>query len=388
MPTEPNHLVRPQAGSHCAQPQVLERAPTGQIRPDLLMVGGTGRNSGKTELACRIIARHAPSEPVVGLKVTAVDRTDGHCPHGGDGCGVCSSLEVPWIVSEELDRRPTKDSCRMLASGALRVFWLRSLRAQLHRGAADLLSYVPRGWVGVCESTSLRQLVEPGLFLMVRSPDGSSDKASARKVAHLADRVVVSNGRSFDLELDRISVVDGRWVLRREGCAVVIGGADAGPGADRAAALSRTRASLESQFDRVVAGPRDPDPGRAAVPPAELSGRPDEWCLVTPLLSDGVPPGLVNALFRRRAKVDAVVAVTRSDDQDVVLAIARSEILPDVIATMKQGPDAVTALGDRCAVRVLRPRTPGSGAELKGLSATAQTAAAADPARRRGTGPT
>jgi hypothetical protein len=360
MPTEPNHLVRPQAGSHWAQPQVLEGAPTGQNRPDLLIVGGTGRNSGKTELACRIIARHAASEPVVGLKVTAVDRTDGHCPHGGDGCGVCSSLEVPWIVSEELDRRPTKDSCRMLASGARRVFWLRSLRAQLHRGAADLLSYLPRGWVGVCESTSLRQLVEPGLFLMVRGPDGGGDKASARKVAHLADRVVVSNGRSFDLELDRISVVDGRWVLRREGCAVVIGGADAGSGADRAAALSRTRASLEPQFDRVVAGPRDPHPGRAAVPPAELSGRPDEWCLVTPPLSDGVPPGLVNALFRRRSGLDVVVATARSGSRDICLALCRRALLPEVTGARGWSVGAVSRLGDRWKVGELQWQAPGS----------------------------
>ncbi len=203
--------------------------PGGRLyRPDLLMIGSFARNSGKTELACRIIRRHADEAPVVGLKVTTVERTDGRCPHGDTGCGVCSSHTVPWVVSRELDRESPKDTCRLLASGAHEVFWLRVRRSELAAGAAELLRHVPKGRLCVCESNSLRTVVEPGLFLQVRAADATHAKPSARAVAHLADRVVVSDGRSFDLDLGRISVVDGRWVLRREACAGVVGGTDCG----------------------------------------------------------------------------------------------------------------------------------------------------------------
>jgi len=340
-------------------------------RPDLLVIGGMGRNSGKTELACRLIARAGATMPVAGLKVTTVERTDGHCPHGGAGCGVCSSLDRPWIVSRELDRRSPKDTCRMLASGARRVYWLRALRSELRGGVAELLSHVPSGWLVVCESTSLRQLVEPGLFLLVRGADSDGAKASARSVAHLADRVVASDRRSFDLELGRISVVDGRWVLRREGCAMVIGGEDR-----RSEALHRTCASLEAQFDRVLAGPGDRGPGRVSVPPVDLSGPPEEWCLVTSPLADGVPPGLVNALFRRTPEADVVVATTCPEGPGAPLALCRRALLPEVVTAREQGLGAVRALGDRCTVAELRWSATRPVARPQPMSAAAQRAVA------------
>lgn len=357
-----------------------------RYRPDLLVIGATGRSSGKTELACQLISRQVDSTPVVGLKVTIVERADGSCPHGRAGCGICSSLSEPWIVSRELDRESPKDTCRMLASGARRVYWLRVLRSELADGAADLLTRVPSGWLGVCESNSLREFVEPGLFLMVRGAESTRAKPSARAVAHLADRVVVSDGRSFDLDLDRISVVDGQWVLRREACAFVVDDAGGRHQADLSAALRRTRTSLEPQFARVVVGPgtagRRTQWGAEPVP----AGLPHEWCLVTPPMAGGVPPGVVNALFRRRAEADVVVAVTRSEGRDAYLALCRRRLLPEVIAAVGRGVGAVTALGDRCATRELRLGASGSGSGLERLPApaTAQPAPASRPASRRG----
>jgi len=356
------------------RPRPIEPVNGPVFRPDLLLVGGSGRNSGKTELACRIIARHAPSEPVVGLKVTTVDRTDGHCPHGGDGCGVCSSLEVPWIVSEELDRRSTKDTCRMLASGARRVLWLRSLRSELAGGATELLDRVPPGWVAVGESTSLRGCVEPGLFLLVRGPESNGTKASARAVAHMADHVVVSDGRSLGLQLDRISVVDGRWVLRREACAVVIGTDDGRPGTDRA--VRRTRASLEPEFDRVLVGTEDHVCARATVPRTGVFDPPQEWYLVTPPLVHGVPPGLVNALFRQRSAADVVVATFRELCGETGLVLCRRELLREVIATGVWSVDALRALGDDRGGRALRWEPPDPFATQESRSAAMQRAVA------------
>lgn len=347
------------------QPRVTAGAYTDDVRPtrpDLLVVGGTGRNSGKTELVCRIIRLHAASKPVVGLKVTTVERTDGHCPHGGGGCGACSSLTRPWIVTREFNPQSPKDTCRMLASGARSVYWLRALRSELAGGAADLLAHLRPGWVGVCESTSLRQLVEPGLFLLVRDAGSDGAKPSARAVSHLADRVVESDGHSFDLELDRISVIDRQWVLRREASAVVIGDQEGFSEADHGAALLRTRASLEPQFDRVMFGSRDLAQGQVQVPPTELSGPPGEWCLVTPPLANGVPPGLVNALFRSRAGADAVVTATRPGPREGCLALCRRALLPEVIAALGWGAGAVRALSDRCKVRELRWEETGSDA--------------------------
>lgn len=354
-------------------------------RPDLLVIGATSRDAGKTELVCRLIRRHATSSTVVGLKITTVDGTHDHCPHGGDGCGVCTSLDRPWVVSREHDHESPKDSCRMLASGAHRVYWLRVLRSELAGGAGDVMARLPAGSVGVCESTSLRHVVEPGLFLLVRTARNSRAKPSARAVAHLAERVVVSDGRSFDLDLDRISVVDGQWALRREAYAFVVEGADGRSRADRDAALRRTRTSLEAQFDRVFIGPETTP--RGGVSPVTPDASPDPaggWCLVTPPAAGGVPPGLVNAMFRRRTEVDAVVAVTRPDDRHVGLVICRPGLVQDVITAVAKGRRAIAALGDRWAVRELHHDQPGSGGGFDRLPASARLASASVSAKRRG----
>jgi hypothetical protein len=322
-------------------------------RPDLLLIGAASRNSGKTELACRLIGRHAASLPIVGLKVTTVERTDGQCPHGVAGCGVCSSLTEPWRVSREEAGESPKDTSRLLASGARWVYWMQVLRSELAGGAADLLTRIPSGWVGVCESTSLREVVEPGLFLLVRAAGSLWAKPSARAMAPFAEQVVVSDGRSFDFDLDRISVVAGQWALRREACAVVID--DAGrPENGRSDALRNTQVSLEAQFDQVVAAPGTAARSALPEPKASQADAPEAWCLVTPPLAGGVPPGLVNALFRRRTEADVVVAATRSGDRDVRLALCRRNVLPEVIAGLGRGPEVVAALGDRRSVRELR----------------------------------
>ena len=66
----------------------------------------------------------------------------------------------------------------------------------------------------VCESNSLRLLVEPGLFLVTRRADDPSVKASCAAVAHLADQVLVFRGDGWDLSPARIDLEAGRWMLR------------------------------------------------------------------------------------------------------------------------------------------------------------------------------
>ncbi|MFC1635633.1 hypothetical protein ACFL5Z_12390 [Planctomycetota bacterium] len=43
------------------------------IRLDgMLMIGSTGRNIGKTELACAILRQYSQSHNIVGIKVTPI----------------------------------------------------------------------------------------------------------------------------------------------------------------------------------------------------------------------------------------------------------------------------------------------------------------------------
>jgi len=181
---------------------------------NMLMIGSAGANVGKTELACAILRKFGADDDIIGIKVTTIQDTNGQCPRGGAGCGVCSSLDGAFSISEETDSGSGKDTSRLLAAGAERVFWLRVLRDRLAEGAAALLDLIGPDRVLVCESNSLRKVVEPGLFLMVSRRDEKDWKNSARQVSEYADRIVVSDGSGFDLDPGEIELADNTWRLR------------------------------------------------------------------------------------------------------------------------------------------------------------------------------
>jgi len=74
------------------------------------------------------------------------------------------------------------------------------MKTHLEEGLAALLDIIGADAVSICESNSLRQVVEPGLFLIVKGRDVKVWKSSAQNVRKHADRIVVSDGGSFVYE--------------------------------------------------------------------------------------------------------------------------------------------------------------------------------------------
>ncbi len=190
----------------------------------MLMIGSAGANVGKTELACALLRKFCKSNNITGIKVTTIKEKDGQCPRGGEGCGVCSSLEGVYCITEETNRSSGKDTARLLAAGSKRVYWLRVLREHLAEGLTALLDVIGSHAVSICESNSLRQAVEPGLFLMARSRDLNVWKNSAQQVKKYTDKIVVSDGHDFNFDLERIELIDGKWTLLENATAIIMAG--------------------------------------------------------------------------------------------------------------------------------------------------------------------
>jgi molybdopterin-guanine dinucleotide biosynthesis protein A len=190
------------------------------------MIGSAGSNAGKTELGCAVIRRFSRDTEVVGVKVTTIRAEDGQCPRGGAGCGVCSSLEGDFVITEEMEGSSGKDTARLLKAGARRVFWLRVMKSHLGEGVACLLDVVGPDAVLVCESNSLRRVVEPGLFLLVKNSEQRVWKRSAGEVREYADRIVSCDGSGFDIDIEGIKLVEGKWGMRAAATAIIMAGGD------------------------------------------------------------------------------------------------------------------------------------------------------------------
>ena len=192
----------------------------------MLMIGSAGANVGKTELACAVIRKFGKRSDIIGIKVTTIKAKNGQCPRGGEGCGVCSSLEGNFCITQETYANSDKDTARLLAAGASRVFWLRVMKTYLKEGLTALLDIIGRDKVSICESNSLRQVAEPGLFLMVQRSNQKVLKSSAQTVKKYADRLVLSDGDGFDLDIDRIKLTEGKWMIQEKATAIILAGGD------------------------------------------------------------------------------------------------------------------------------------------------------------------
>ncbi len=130
------------------------------------MIGGNSRNAGKTTLACGIISKLAATHDTIGLKVTSI-RPGEEGLHGTHNEMDLTGFEV----MEELKTDSPKDTSKMLRAGAKQVFYLRVSDFYVERAIVFFLKNFVNNQLIVCESRSLRNIVAPGLFvMMVRNP--------------------------------------------------------------------------------------------------------------------------------------------------------------------------------------------------------------------------
>ncbi|MDR3341665.1 MAG: hypothetical protein LBT14_02550 [Treponema sp.] len=165
----------------------------------MILIGSSGRNSGKTTLAMELIRRWKVRFSITALKVTTIAHAGGACHRGGEGCGACS-IASKYVLEEEQDRGSDKDTIQMLRAGAAQVFWLRSLRGSLAEAYTGFLEKALPDTLIICESNSLREVVQPGCFIMLKSGTEDAIKASAAAVANLANITLPSPLGTRDMD--------------------------------------------------------------------------------------------------------------------------------------------------------------------------------------------
>lgn len=174
---------------------------------NMLLIGATEKNAGKTTLSVKIIkkfkAEHRDKE-LVAVKITIL-RDGKHSVSG-------------YKITDENKRDSVKDTARMLNAGADRVLWLRCDEFNAEIGVEKLLAEISDNSLIVCESNSARNYIEPGLFLMVRKTDEGEIKKTAEKVLRFPNievRTAIKNSEViYDPDISEILESDsGGWHL-------------------------------------------------------------------------------------------------------------------------------------------------------------------------------
>lgn len=176
--------------------------------PKLIVVGGTGRNSGKTSFLCRLIEKYRGAMPVTALKVSAIypGENEFHGPHPEK-----SGEEIQ--IFRETDIHGKKDTSRMLLAGAKEVWFVSAGDDKLENALEMFFENVNQDAIIVCESNSLAGLFKPGLFIMIKRNEHRPFKQRVIELEKYADMVVNYEDGSFDPLVERINFNHAGWFL-------------------------------------------------------------------------------------------------------------------------------------------------------------------------------
>ena len=154
----------------------------------LICVGGVSSGCGKTSVASMLI-RAFPGW--AALKVTPC-RPGQACPHARN-CGACEPPEGGFeiVTDGAVLAQPDTDTSRLLAAGASRVLWLRSLAECLPQALQSALAVLSDSCGVVVESTTAIPLLQ-GYRILVTNGGSRDIKDSARACMAHVDLVVVN----------------------------------------------------------------------------------------------------------------------------------------------------------------------------------------------------
>ncbi|MCK5807551.1 hypothetical protein KAH37_01050 [bacterium] len=171
----------------------------------MLLVGATQKHIGKTAFSTRVIKSVTRAGiPLVAAKITVI--RDGKKTKNG------------WILDEEKGEHPHKDTGRMLAAGASKVFWLRCEEQFMQQGMDELLKEV-EDLPLVAESNSIRHIVTPSLFIMIRPTVESELKPTAQAVLSFPHQEIRVEMHGDDILYqpdiaDQVHFIDGIWKVK------------------------------------------------------------------------------------------------------------------------------------------------------------------------------
>lgn len=159
---------------------------------NFILIAGTGRNVGKTLLACDIIR-----ELSSGMEVTAV-KISNHFHPIENGQKRLADNPRYQIIEESINS--DKDSARMRKAGAKVSYYIQSHQENLYEAVMHLHAELKNGPV-VCESGGLHHFIMPGLFFLVEGNAIPDNKISA----YMFDPIRVKlNAGQFNINVKEI----------------------------------------------------------------------------------------------------------------------------------------------------------------------------------------
>lgn len=170
---------------------------------NILLVAGSGQNSGKTTFICELIAHLKEWKPI-SVKISS------HFYEPTPGLKEIA-IEAEFELYEETNRATRKDSSLYLQHGASRSFYIQATDDALQAAFIALMPFLEADQPIIIESAALHHVIDAGLFVLIIR-ENAEHKPSTEINRKIADLVVHSNGESFKPKPQQLTF-DGTWKI-------------------------------------------------------------------------------------------------------------------------------------------------------------------------------
>jgi molybdopterin-guanine dinucleotide biosynthesis protein len=176
--------------------------------PNILTVTGVGRKVGKTTLACAIISKLASEQKITAVKISM------HF-HDVDYKNCIKEKQGDFVIYQEDRTDRGKDSARMLAAGAGKVYYVQTRDSHLQKAWDTLEAFLDKQRPVIVESGGINDIIQPGVALLVSHavPRAHAAFAKQKITNHIKFSAVIPGNESIESVLNRISFSEGKWNL-------------------------------------------------------------------------------------------------------------------------------------------------------------------------------
>jgi hypothetical protein len=170
---------------------------------NFLLISGSGRNIGKTTLACLLIEQLSRKHDVVGIKISP------HV-HGGDSDKELFKDLGNARIFIEADKSSNKDSSRMLRSGASNVYYIECDDEGLSDAVNLIAKSLAKEVLVICESGALTYYFKPGFHILIKGHNADESKLSFQLNLELSN-ITISSDIVFKPCSIQVSNESGEW---------------------------------------------------------------------------------------------------------------------------------------------------------------------------------
>jgi len=171
---------------------------------NILLVAGSGQNSGKTTFICQLVEKLSGHKPIT-VKVSS------HFYDPTPGLKILAE-DTNFQLFEETNHETNKDSSLYLQNGAHRSFYIQAKDKQLELAFMALLPFLEADEPIIIESAAMHHVIDAGLFVFVLR-ENAEQKPSTEINKKVADLIVYSDGERYSPTVDHL-IFENEWKLK------------------------------------------------------------------------------------------------------------------------------------------------------------------------------